>query len=151
MAEIINPLAQSKTQEEILVLRLDAIGLSPEILAVCATENLVTLGDLYELSAHSLVATNFSFEQVKFLRSLIDSFRLRRKSPAPLDEKMKMAVRQRIDIAWARLEPTLVIATVNLHHAQARFVDAQTASVRNALEFLPPEVRAQVLEALKHG
>jgi RNA polymerase sigma factor (sigma-70 family) len=86
-----------KTPEElerILVRKIDEFGLSDEVMAVCEIEKVVTIRDLYDLSAESLVATEFSPEQVTVLRKLLKRLGLKRRSPSELTPSQKAEVRR---------------------------------------------------------
>lgn len=92
-------------QEEMDVIRsklLKDLNVSEEILAVCQTENVRTVGDLHDLSAQSLVATNFSCIQVNQLRKLMTALGLKRRSPAELSLKQQAELNQLVgrELRW---------------------------------------------------
>ena len=89
-----------RTEEDlssILSKGIERCGLSQEILAVCEQEKVKTVGDLYELSAESLVATDFTPSQVLVLRKLMATLGLRRRSPNPLSPSQQAIVRRRVE------------------------------------------------------
>lgn len=84
----------SEELERILARKIDEFDLSDEILRVCETEKVSAVRDLYDLSAQSLVATEFSPEQVTVLRKLLVRLGLKRRSPSELTPSQKAEVRR---------------------------------------------------------
>jgi len=85
------------TQEDLDTIRskrMTDLELSKEVLDACASEQVETVGDLYDLSAGSLVATNFTCEQVKQLRKLMAGLGLRRPSPRALTPKQQVELQK---------------------------------------------------------
>lgn len=91
----------------VLARKIDSFGLSTDILAVCALEGVVTLGDLYDLSEQSLIASNFSWEQVAELRAFIRKQGLKRRRPAALTAMQENIVQARVSEEWRRVKKTL--------------------------------------------
>jgi RNA polymerase sigma factor (sigma-70 family) len=87
---------------------LKDLGLSEEILAVCTSEKVQTVGELDDLSAESLVATNFSCEQVKLLRKLLTSLGLKRRSPSKLSTGQQAELQKLVgrELQWFRKNVT---------------------------------------------
>jgi len=104
--------------EPLLEREITSFELSSEILEVCKTEGVKTLGDLYELSAQSLVATDFSWEQVKVLRDLMKSQGLRRRQIVPLTTAEQRFVSARVGNEWLRVQTKFKVAEKRDFHQE---------------------------------
>ncbi len=108
--------------EKILARTIDEFGLSGEILAVCSEEKVATVRDLYELSADSLVATEFRPEQVLVLRKLLSSLGLKRRPPRDLTPFQNVEVRCMVRREHRQLQKTQKPRSRNFSEENERYL-----------------------------
>jgi len=107
--------------QRILSRGIDEFGLSEEIRAVCVIHRVYTIHDLYELSADSLVATEFTSDHVEILRQLLTTLGLKRRTPRPLSPRDQITVRCRCGNEYLKHYRGVASENINYREANLKY------------------------------